>query len=154
MVPSKRPSRKSAKNSPAGKKSVGFSKEEHEAMRDYIAEKRGEVAGKSGEEIVLAKISQLKEPDRSLAKQIHALIKASAPGLTPKTWYGMPAYAKDDKVVCYFQPGAKFKTRYSTLGFSDKANLDDGGIWPVVYAVTDLPAAQEKIIALVKRAVS
>ncbi len=123
-------------------------------MRDYIKEKRGDTSGRSGEEVVLAKIAELKEPDRSLAKQLHAIIKSSAPGLTPKTWYGMPAYAKDDKVVCYFQPGAKFKTRYSTLGFSDKANLDEGGIWPVVFAVKDMPSAEAKIIALVKKAIS
>src|SRR5215472_13558918 len=152
MPSSQKTVQKSAKKATAGKKSVGFSKEEHEAMRDYIKEKRGEVA--QGEEVVLAKIAELKEPDRSMAKQVHAIITASAPSLTPRTWYGMPAYAKDDKVVCFFQPAAKFKSRYSTLGFSDKANLDEGGIWPVVFAVKNLPEVEAKIAALVKKAVS
>ncbi|HZY46735.1 MAG TPA: DUF1801 domain-containing protein [Candidatus Bathyarchaeia archaeon] len=152
MTPAQKTTQKPAKHTAAGRKSVGFSKEEHEAMRDYIKEKRGEVP--EGEEIVLSKIAELKEPDRGLAKQVHAIITASAPSLTPRLWYGMPAYAKDDKVVCFFQPAAKFKSRYSTLGFSDKANLDEGGIWPVVFAVKDLPAAEAKISALVKKAVS
>jgi len=153
MAPSQKTTDKSAKNTAAGKKSVGFSKEEHEAMRDYIKEKRGEVS--EGEVVVLARIAELKEPDRSMAKRIHAIITSSAPSLTPRTWYGMPAYAKDDKVVCFFQPAAKFKTRYSTLGFSDKANLDAGNMWPNSYALKILtPADEAKIASLVKKAVS
>jgi len=153
MAPSLKTIEKSAKNTAAGKKSVGFSKEEHEAMRDYIKEKRGEVS--EGEVVVLARIAELKEPDRSMAKRIHAIITSSAPSLTPRTWYGMPAYAKDDKVVCFFQPAAKFKTRYSTLGFSDKANLDAGNMWPNSYALKILtPADEAKIASLVKKAVS
>ncbi len=152
MTPAQKTTQKSAKNTAASKKFQGFTKEEHEAMRDYIKEKRGEVP--EGEEIVLAKIAELKEPDRSMAKRVHAIITANAPSLTPRLWYGMPAYAKEDKVVCFFQPAAKFKSRYSTLGVSDKANLDEGGIWPVVFAVSDLPAAEAKISALIKKAVS
>jgi len=108
-----------------------------------------------GESAVLAAIAAMKEPDRAMAKRLHAIIKASAPALSPKTWYGMPAYAKDSNVVCFFQSAQKFKTRYATLGFSDKANLDEGALWPTVYAVKELSAAEEaKIIALVKKAVS
>src|SRR5215831_17587669 len=122
MTPPQKTVQKSAKNTAARKKLEGFSKEEHEAMRDYIKEKRGEVP--EGEGIVLAKIAELKEPDRSMAKQVHAIVKASAPSLTPRLWYGMPAYAKDDKVVCFFQPALKFKARYATIGFNDAAVLD------------------------------
>jgi uncharacterized protein YdhG (YjbR/CyaY superfamily) len=104
---------------------------------------------------VLEKIAELPEPDRSMAERLHALIQASAPGLTPRLWYGMPAYAKDGKVVCFFQSGQKFKTRYATLGFSDKANLDDGAMWPTSFALTELTAADEsRIVELVKQAVS
>ncbi len=114
--------------------------------------KAGEVDGESA---VLAKIAEMQEPDRSMAKRVHAIIKASAPTLSPRLWYGMPAYAKDDKIVCHFQPALKFKTRYATLGFSDKAHLDDGHMWPNAYALTELTAAEEaKIAALVKKAVS
>jgi len=152
MAPSKKIAEKSAKNTAAGKKSVGFSEEEHEAMRDYIKEKRGEVP--EGEVVVLAKIAELKEPDQTMAKKLHAIITSSAPSLTPRTWYGMPAYAKGEKVVCFFQPAAKFKTRYSTLGFSDKANLDAGNMWPNSYALKSLtPADEAKIAALIKKAV-
>ncbi len=154
MKPNSGTTKSTKAGAPATKKFEGFSKEEHEAMRDYIKEKRGAAAGVEGEEVVLAKIAALKEPDRSMAKQLHALIKASAPTLTPKTWYGMPAYAKDDKVVCFFQPGAKFKTRYSTLGFSDKAKLDEGNMWPNSYALTALtPAVEARISALLKKAI-
>ena len=118
--------------------------------------RRGSRAGKAdGESEVLAKIAEMPEPDRAMAERLHALIKASAPALAPRTWYGMPAYAKDGNVVCFFQSAQKFKTRYATLGFSDKANLDDGAMWPTAFALTELTAAEEaRIGALVKKAVS
>src|SRR6266545_4181231 len=134
------------------KKIKGFTAEERAAMKEYVQEMKG--AGE-GESAVLAKIATMKEPDRAMAKRLHAIIKASAPALVPKTWYGMPAYAKDDKVVCFFQSAATFKTRYSTFGFSDKANLDDGRLWPTAFALKELTAAEEaKIGALVKKAAS
>ena len=108
-----------------------------------------------GEEVVLAKIAEMSDSDRAMAERVHAIVMKAAPGLTPSTWYGMPAYAKDGKVVCFFQGAAKFKARYATIGFSDKANLDDGTMWPTEYALTKLTKAEEKRIAeLVKRAVS
>ena len=118
--------------------------------------RRGSRAAKAdGESDVLAKIAALPAPDRALAERLHAIIKASAPALAPKTWYGMPAYAKDGKIVCFFQPAEKFKTRYATLGFNDVAHLDDGALWPVAYALKELTAADEaRIAALVKQAVS
>jgi uncharacterized protein YdhG (YjbR/CyaY superfamily) len=129
----------------------GFTEEERAAMK----ERARELKSAGGESEVLAKIAELPEPDRSLAERIHALVKAAAPDLAPRTWYGMPAYAKDGKVVCFFQSALKFKTRYATLGFSDKANLDDGAMWPTSYALTKLTKADEKrITALVKQAVS
>ncbi len=135
------------------KKSKGFSDEEKAAMREAVLERKK--GTEDGEGALLAKIAAMGEPDRSMAKRLHTIVKASAPGLSPRTWYGMPAYAKDDKVVCFFQAAAKFKTRYATLGFSDRANLDDGDIWPVVFALKKLTPAQEaKIAALLKRAVS
>jgi hypothetical protein len=120
------------------------------------AARRGPRAGKAdGESDVLAKIAEMPEPDRAMAARLHALIKASAPALSPRTWYGMPAYAKDGKVVCFFQSAQKFNTRYATLGFSDTANLDEGAMWPTAFALTELTAAdEEKIGALVKKAVS
>jgi uncharacterized protein YdhG (YjbR/CyaY superfamily) len=132
-----------------------FTAEERQAMRDYVQEKKG---GKTdGAAAVLAKIATMKEPDRTMAKRLHAVIMASAPNLVPRTWYGMPAYAqagKDGKVVCFFQGAHKFKTRYATFGFSDKANLDDGHMWATGFAVKELGAAEEgKIAALVKKAV-
>jgi len=133
------------------KKVKGFTAEERAAMKEYVQEMKG--AGE-GEGAVLAKIATMKEPDRAMAKRLHAIIKASAPALVPKTWYGMPAYAKDDKVVCFFQSAQKFKARYATLGFSDQANLDEGRMWPTAFALKDLTAAEEaKIGALVKKAV-
>ena len=122
-------------------------------MRETIQERR---AGKeNNESAVLAKIAEMREPDRGMAKKLHALIKATAPALSPRTWYGMPAYAKDDKVVCFFQSAQKFKARYSTLGFSDKANFDEGLMWPTTFALKGLTASEEaKVAALVKRAVS
>jgi hypothetical protein len=143
----------------AGKTSPGFTDEERAAMKDRANElkaaRHGPRAGKAdGESEVLAKIAEMQEPDRTMAGRLHALIQASAPDLTPRTWYGMPAYAKDGRVVCFFQPAQKFKTRYATLGFSDTANLDDGALWPVTYALTKLTAAAEaRIGALVKQAV-
>jgi hypothetical protein len=142
------------KKSTPGKKSKGFTAEERAAMKERVRElKSGEA---DGESTVLAKIAAMREPDRALGKRLHAIITASAPGLSPKLWYGMPAYANDDgKVVCFFQSAQKFKTRYATLGFSDKANLDEGHLWPTTFALQELTAAEEaRIGALVKRAVS
>ena len=131
----------------------GFTAEERAAMKDRVQELK---ASKSdGEGTVLAKIAAMPEPDRVMAKRLHAVITASAPTLAPKLWYGMPAYAKDDKVVCFFQSAQKFKTRYATLGFSDKASLDEGHMWPTAFALQELTAADEaRIGALVKKAVS
>jgi uncharacterized protein YdhG (YjbR/CyaY superfamily) len=135
------------------KKSQGFTEEERGAIRDRAQELNADMA--EGESLVLGKIAEMREPDRTMAKRIHAVIKENVPALMPRLWYGMPAYAKDDKVVCFFQPGQKFKTRYSTFGFSDKANLDEGVMWPNAYALMGLTAAEEaKIAALVKKAVS
>jgi hypothetical protein len=134
------------------KKSKGFTAEERAAMKDRVKELKG---SGEGEGAVLAKLATMPEPDRSLGKRLHAIIMASAPSLTPRLWYGMPAYAKDDKVVCFFQNAAKFKARYSTFGFSDKANLDEGNMWPNGFALKALTGAEEaKIGALVKKAVS
>ena len=122
-------------------------------MKERVQELKADKA--DGESAVLAKIAAMGEPDRAMAKRVHAIVTASAPGLAPRTWYGMPAYAKDDKVVCFFQGAQKFKTRYATFGFSDKAHLDDGAIWPVAFALKELTAAVEaRIAALVKQAVS
>jgi len=138
----------------SGKKFKGFTDEEKAAMREYIQEKKAVAAGADGESLVLAKIAGMSEPDRTMAKRLHAIIKASAPALTPRLWYGMPAYSKDDKVVFFFQDAKKFKSRYATLGFSDKANLDEGAMWPVAYALKGLTASEEaRIAALVKKAV-
>ena len=137
--------------------SKGFTAEERTAMRERAQElKAGARRGKAaGESEVLAKIAEMPEPDRGLAERLHALIRASAPDLSPRTWYGMPAYAKDGKVVCFFQSAQKFNTRYATLGFSETANLDEGALWPVAFALKELTAAEEaKIGALVKKAVS
>jgi uncharacterized protein YdhG (YjbR/CyaY superfamily) len=144
-----------------GKASKGFTDEERAAMRERARElkaatRRGPRAGKAdGESDVLAKIAEMQEPDRAMAERLHALIKASAPDLSPRTWYGMPAYAKDGNVVCFFQSAQKFKSRYATLGFSDKANLDEGAMWPTSFALKELTAVEEaRIGALVKQAVS
>ena len=154
MTPAQKAAKKLSKSVPStSKKSGAFSEEELAAMRDYVKEKRGEVP--EGEGAVLAKIAEMGGQDKIMGARIHAIVKAAAPGLTPRLWYGMPAYAKDGKVLCFFQPGSKFKTRYSTLGFSDKANLDEGNAWPVVYALKSLtPAEEAKISALVKKAAS
>jgi hypothetical protein len=137
------------------KKSQGFSDFEKDAMKERARELKAAANKADGENAVLEKIAEMSEPDQSMAKRLHAVIKDAAPGLSPKTWYGMPAYAKDDKVVCFFQSAQKFKTRYSTFGFSDVAKLDEGNLWPVGYALKELTSAdEEKIIALVKKAVS
>ena len=144
---------KSRNNNATGKKVDGFTADERAAMKDRVKELKSNKA--DGESDLLSKIAEMSEPDRKMAKRIHAIVTASAPELSPKTWYGMPAYAKDDKVVCFFKSGEKFKARYATLGFSDKANLDDGAIWPTDFALKELTAAAEaRIVALVKKAVS
>ena len=156
----KKETHKSAKSTTAiNKKSKGFSDEEKAAMKERAkelkAEARADKDKAEGESAVLAAIAAMKEPDRAMAKRLHAIIKASAPALLPKTWYGMPAYAKDGKVVCFFQSAQKFNTRYATFGFSDAANLDEDALWPVAFALKELTAAEEaKIGALVKKAVS
>jgi hypothetical protein len=135
----------------AAKSSPALTPEERAAMKELMAERRG---GGAGEAEVLAKIARMPEADRKMAERLHALIRNAAPGLTPKTWYGMPAYARNDKIICYFQDANKFKARYATLGFSDKANLDDGAMWPVAYALKELtPADEKRIVALVRRAI-
>ena len=150
----KKGTQKSARSTTAiGKKFKGFTDEERAAMKERAQELKADTA--DGESAVLAKIAAMPEPDRGLAKRLHAIVKASAPALAPTTWYGMPAYAKDGKVVCYFQNAQKFKSRYATLGFSDKANLDEGNMWPAAYALKGLtPAVEARIVALVKKAVS
>ena len=152
---------KDAKKSAGSKTFDGFTDEERAAMKDHAQElktaaRRGSRAAQAdGETDVLAKIAELPEPDRVMAERLHAVVKANAPDLTPRLWYGMPAYAKDGKVVCFFQSAQKFKTRYATLGFNDAANLDEGTMWPVAYALTTLTAADEaRIGALLKKAVS
>jgi uncharacterized protein YdhG (YjbR/CyaY superfamily) len=143
---------KPAKSTTRSRRS-GFTDEERGAMKDRVKEMKADKA--DGESDVLAKIAEMLVPDRAMAKRLHAVIKASAPALTPRLWYGMPAYAKDGKVVCFFQSAQKFKTRYATLGFSDEANLDEGAIWPTAFALMELTAdAEARIRALVKKAVS
>ena len=129
-----------------------FTAEERAAMRERVREMK---SGGGGESEVLAKIAEMPESDRVMAERLHAIVKATAPELSPRTWYGMPAYAKDGKVICFFQSGQKFKARYATVGFSDKANLDEGAMWPTSFALKELTATEEKkIVALVKKAVS
>jgi uncharacterized protein YdhG (YjbR/CyaY superfamily) len=135
--------------------SKGFTDEEKAAMRERIKELKASAGKEDAERDVLAKIATMPAADRALGKRLHAIIKATAPSLAPRLWYGMPAYARDGKIVCHFQEANKFKTRYATLGFSDEANLDDGALWPVVFAVKELtPAVETKIVGLVKKAVS
>ncbi len=158
----KKDTRKSAKSATAiSKKFKGFTDEERVAMKERIQElkaatRRGPRADKAdAESAVLAKLAGMPEPDRAMGKRLHAIIKASAPALSPRLWYGMPAYAKDGNVVCFFQSARKFKTRYATFGFSDKANLDEGTLWPTAFALKELTApAEARISALVKKAVS
>jgi len=157
MKPAQKGPQKSAVSTTAvSKKFKGFTEEEHGAMKDRIKELRADK--EDGEGTVLAKIAEMKEPDRTMGKRLHAIIKESAPALSPRLWYGMPAYAKagkDGKVVCFFQTAQKFKTRYATFGFSDKANLDEGAMWPTTFALKGMTAAEEaRIAALVKKAVS
>jgi hypothetical protein len=136
-------------------RSAKFTDEERAAMRERARELKAGASKADGENVVLAKIAEMPEPDRTMAKRLHAIIKAAAPALSSKTWYGMPAYAKDGNVVCFFQSGQKFKTRYATFGFSDKAKLDDGAMWPTAFALRELTVAGEvRIAALVKKAVS
>ena len=148
MSAKKATQKSSTRTTTRGKK---FTAEERAAMKERARELKAEAS----ESDVLAKIAEMPEPDRSIGKRLHAIIKANAPALSPKTWYGMPAYAKDGKVVCYFQSAQKFKSRYATLGFSDAANLDEGAMWPTSFALTELTAADEaRIAALVKQAVN
>jgi uncharacterized protein YdhG (YjbR/CyaY superfamily) len=148
----KKATQKTAKSTTAiNKKSKGFTDEERAAMKERAQELKAE----AHESDLLAKIAEMPEPDRTMAERLHAIIKASAPVLSPKLWYGMPAYAKDGKVVCFFQSAQKFNSRYATLGFNDEANLDEGVMWPTSFALKELTAAEEaRIGALVKRAVS
>jgi uncharacterized protein YdhG (YjbR/CyaY superfamily) len=158
--PVKKGTRRSAKTTtPTKKRSNGFTDDERAAMKERAQELKAEARGNrdraDGERDVLAKIAEMPEPDRAMAKRLHAIIKAGAPALSPKTWYGMPAYAKDGKVVCFFQSAQKFNSRYATLGFSDTAKLDEGAMWPTYFALKDLsPAEEAKIGALLKKALS
>jgi uncharacterized protein YdhG (YjbR/CyaY superfamily) len=146
---------KSAKSTATKKRYEGFTAEEKAAMQDRVHEKKVAAQKADGESEVLAKIAELPANDRDMAKRLHAVIKASAPDLSPKTWYGMPAYAKDGKLICFFQSAQKFKTRYATLGFNDAARLDEGNMWPTAFALMKLtPADEARISALVKKAVS
>jgi uncharacterized protein YdhG (YjbR/CyaY superfamily) len=155
--PAKKATRQSATRT-TGKASKGFTAEERAAMKERAQELKAAArrGGKAdGESDVLAKIAEMPEPDRAMAERVHAIVKSSAPALSPRTWYGMPAYAKDGNVVCFFQSAQKFKERYATFGFSDKANLDEGAMWPTSFALKRLTATEEKAIgALVKKAVS
>ena len=159
MSPRKDTQKSAESTTASGKKSKGFTDEERAAMKERAqelkAEARAEKSRAAGESALLAKIAEMQGPDRALAERVHAIVTASAPVLAPKTWYGMPAYAREGKVVCFFQSAEKFKSRYATFGFSDEANLDEGAMWPTSFALKELTAAEEaKIGALVKKAVS
>ena len=159
MSPKKGTQESAKSTSTVNKKSKGFTDEERGAMKaraqELKAEARGNKEKSDGESAALEAIAAMREPDRAMAKRLHAIIKASAPALSPKTWYGMPAYARDGKVVCFFQSAQKFNTRYATFGFSDTANLDEGALWPVAFALKELTATEEgRISTLVKKAVS
>ena len=144
-----------AKSTAKNKKSKSFSAEERAAMKERAKELKAEAEKADGESALLAKIAEMKGHDRAMAKRLHAIVKANAPGLSPKTWYGMPAYARDGKVVCFFKSAEKFKSRYATLGFGEEANLDEGAMWPTDFALKKLTDTEEKkIVALVKKAVS
>ena len=147
--------KKSAKSTATAKKSQGLSAYERAALKETVQERRAAERGENDERAVLAKIAEMSASDRAIAKRLHALVKSSAPGLSPKTWYGMPAYAtRDGKIVCYFTPADKFKSRYATFGFNDSAHLDDGTMWPTSFALKELTGADEaKIGALLKKAV-
>ncbi len=155
MSPTKA-TQKSAKSTSANnKKRSVLTDEERAAMKELVKERKAVASKEEEASAVLAKIAEMADSDRAMAKRVHAIVKASAPALSPKLWYGMPAYYKDGKVVCFFQDAQKFKSRYATVGFSDAANLDEGGLWPVAFALKELTAAAEaKISALVKKAVS
>jgi len=143
------------KSTAKSKKSKSFSAEERAAMKERARELKAEAEKADGESALLAKIAEMKGNDRAMAKRLHAIVKANAPGLSPKTWYGMPAYARDGKVVCFFKSAEKFKSRYATLGFGEEANLDEGAMWPTDFALKKLTDTEEKkIVALVKKAVS
>ena len=149
-MPAKKTTRKAAKSA---KGASGFTAEERAAMKERVQELKADKA--DGESALLAKVAEMRGADRTMAERLHTIIKSSAPSLTPKTWYGMPAYAKDGKVVCFFQSAQKFKARYATLGFSDEAHLDEGVMWPTSFALKELTAAGEAaIVALVKRAIA
>jgi len=153
--PAKKATQKSAKRTTASTTSKGFTADERAAMKERARELKAEAGKADGESDVLAAIAKMPGSDRAIAKRLHTIIKDSAPGLSPKTWYGMPAYAKDGKVVCFFRGAHKFKERYAMFGFNDAANLDNGAMWPVAFALKELTAADEaKIRALVKKAVS
>jgi uncharacterized protein YdhG (YjbR/CyaY superfamily) len=159
MVPKKETQESARSTAAINKKSKGFTDDERAAMKaraqELKAEARANKNKADGETDVLAAIAAMSEPDRAMAKRLHEIITASAPALSPKTWYGMPAYARDGKVVCFYQSAEKFKTRYASLGFSDEANLDEGALWPVAFALKELTVAEEaRIVALVKKAVS
>jgi uncharacterized protein YdhG (YjbR/CyaY superfamily) len=153
---SSKATQKSTNRTPAsGKKSKGFTAEERAAMKERARELKAEAERADGESALLAKIAEMQGPDRAMAQRLHTLVKASAPALSPKTWYGMPAYAKDGRVVCFFQSAQKFNSRYATFGFSDAANLDEGAMWPTSFALKELTAAEEaRIGALLKKALS
>ncbi len=151
--PAKKDTQESAKRT-AATKSKGFTAAERAAMKERAQELKAEASRADGERAVLEKIAEMKGADRAMAKRIHAIVKTNAPALSPKTWYGMPAYAKEGKVVCFFQSAEKFESRYATFGFSDEANIDQGAMWPTSFALKELTAAEEaKIGALVKKAV-
>jgi uncharacterized protein YdhG (YjbR/CyaY superfamily) len=144
-----------AKSAAKNKKSKGFTAEERAAMKERAKELKAEAEKADGETALLAKVAEMKGNDRAMAKRLHAIVKTTAPELSPKTWYGMPAYARDGKVVCFFKSAEKFKSRYATLGFGEEANLDDGAMWPTDFALKKLTDTEEKkIVALVKKAVS
>ena len=162
MKTANKSTRKTSKRGPGSpKKAKGFTDDERAAMKEYVQELKAQARSarrgkkEDGESAVLAKLAALPPLDRAIGERLHALIKTNAPGLSPRTWYGMPAYAKDGNVLCFFQYASKFKTRYGTLGFSDKAKLDDGRMWPTVFALKELTADEEtRIVALIKKAVS
>ncbi len=147
--------KRTRRTTPRSKSPNVLTAEERAAMKELVRERKAEARRQDGEGAVLGKIAEMPEPDRAMAERLHVIIKASAPSLAPKTWYGMPAYTKDGNVVCFFQSAAKFKARYATFGFSDKANLDDGNMWPTSFALKELTSAEEKKIArLLKKAAS
>jgi uncharacterized protein YdhG (YjbR/CyaY superfamily) len=155
MSPTKEIQKSNGSTGTTPRKSTGFTDQEKAAMKQRTKELKAEQDKVDGEAALLASIDEMAEPDRLMAQRLHTILKASAPALAPKTWYGMPAYARDGKIVCFFQPAQKFKTRYATLGFNDSARLDEGSLWPVVFALKKLtPTEEARIIALVKKAVS